>query len=308
LIFEAGDAASFMQRFGRLGRHAPGMAFLIGSDRECRVIDALPSSISRAQLEETVARTYEEANVKAWFVGTTLGAFAALAQAFNVRNQIYRDRDDGPDSQETKEQIYAAIKAIIDGYAQKMGILRQAKDAQQLYWRYVRGNGAKWVGDYLKIDVFRSGLPNETVHDHSEEHRRGADYARYEVDIGVILEKAANPDERHGVIYVDNFTECHTAKIAQSFRDSLDLCGTLQTTTDYPNVMITRDGQLESVSSVMSRRGIGHVFVFVPKDEVQPDWRLKWFYCRDYQHVLAFDGDALLLKEMWNRYQASNAC
>lgn len=50
LIFEAGDAAAFMQRFGRLGRHAPGQAFLIASDHECRVLESSPI-LTRSELE-----------------------------------------------------------------------------------------------------------------------------------------------------------------------------------------------------------------------------------------------------------------
>lgn len=301
LVFEAGDAASFMQRFGRLGRHAPGQAFLIGSERECRAIESLPDEISRSQLEERVALTYENADAKAWFVGTELGAFAAFAQAFNVRRQVFQDRDDGPDVQETKEQIFDALKNMMKVYANKMGIVQQLTQAEKLYWRHARGAGCTWVEDYLKIDTFRCGLPNETVHDRSEELRRGPAFARFEVDVGTILEKAANPVTRGEITFVDGFTERHKIRIAQSFRDGSIAPESLQTTTEHDNVMITRDGGLDSASSIMSRRGVGHVFVFVPKDAVSPDWHMKWFYCRDYQNILAFDGDALLLKEMCKR-------
>jgi hypothetical protein len=308
LIFEAGDASSFMQRFGRLGRHAPGKAFLIGSERECSVIDRLPETISRTDLEEIVAHTYPEADAKAWFVGTQMGAFAALTQAFNVRNHVYRDRDGGPDAAETKQAIYDELKKIMDEYGNKLGILKNTQFAERMFWSFARGKGANWVGDYLKIDSFRTGLPNETVYDRSEERRRGAQYARYDVDISVILQKATNPQPNGDEIIVDDLAGWHTIGIAQSFatEERQDLAGNLFTTSDKDcafcrDIMITRDSGLEAVSSEMSRRGIGHIFCFVPKDEVSPDWKLKWFNCRGYKHILAFDGDALVLKELWNR-------
>ena len=52
LIFEAGDQASFMQRFGRLGRHSVGQAFLLTTPRECEAVKSLGDDISRDALEE----------------------------------------------------------------------------------------------------------------------------------------------------------------------------------------------------------------------------------------------------------------
>ncbi len=302
LLFEAGDAAAFMQRFGRLGRHAPGQAFLIAGDRECRVIESSPI-ITRGELEEKVARTYTEADAKAWFVNTELGAFAAIAQTFCILNQVERDRDDGIDAEAVKQQIDDHLSSIMNRYGAKMGIAKYVKEAQRLYRKSLNGNGLKWIDDYLKIDTFRSGLPNRRVHDKSEERRRGKEFAEYDLDIAVILEKAANPQSKGDIIYIDGLTEKRTIKIAQSFQDGSAPPNTLLTTGDFPNVMITRDGKLEDVSSEMSRRGVSHIFVFVPKDAVKDvlDWRMKWFYCRDYQHVLAFDHDALLLKELFKR-------
>lgn len=311
LIFEASDAASFMQRFGRLGRHAPGKAFLIGDDRECQAMGRLPDLISRTEFEEAVARVYLEADAKAWFVGTEYGAFAALTQAFNIHNRIFKDRDDGPDAKETKEAIYSFLDEMMNEYAAKMNIEKQVGKAKRKFWNFVRGlEGYKWVGDYLKIDSFRTGLPNATVYDRSEERRRGAEYARYDVDISVILQKARNPQPTTKEIYVDDLTDWHTIGITQSFMkpEDADKAGSLFTTGDPEcdfchDLMILRAGKLDPLSSEMSRRGVGHVFCFVPKDEVKPDWKLKWFNCRDFRFILAFDGDALMLKEMWNRHK-----
>ena len=302
LLFEAGDAAAFMQRFGRLGRHAPGQAFLIAGDRECRVIESSPI-ITRGELEEKVARTYTEADAKAWFVNTELGAFAAIAQTFCILNQVERDRDDGIDAEAVKQQIDDHLSLIMNRYGDKMGIAKQVKDAQKWYRKSINGNSYKWIGNYLKIDTFRTGLPNETVHDYSEERRRGKEFARYDLDIATILRKAVNPKRINGITYIDGLTETHILQIAQNFIDGSALPEVLLTTNDYANIMISRDGKLVNESSEMSRRGVSHIFVFVPKDAVRDvlDWRMKWFNCRDNQYVLAFDHDALLLKELFKR-------
>lgn len=49
-----------------------------------------------------------------------------------------------------------------------------------------------------------------------------------------------------------------------------------------------------------------HVFTVVPKADVEPylDWRLPAFEAGDY--LLAFDGAALLLVELWRRGRASS--
>ena len=72
LIFEAGDAASFMQRFGRVGRHQPGKAYLLGSSRVSEAI-ALSPIVSRTDLEKLVYALYEVTDAYSWFVSTTYG-------------------------------------------------------------------------------------------------------------------------------------------------------------------------------------------------------------------------------------------
>ena len=106
----------------------------------------------------SLSASQRNADAKAWFVGTELGAFAAFAQAFNVRNQVFRDRDDGPDAQETKDQIYDALKHMMKAYANKMEIAQQLIQAKRLYWRYARGAGcAQWLSILMGSRVCRQG-------------------------------------------------------------------------------------------------------------------------------------------------------
>ena len=69
-------------------------------------------------------------------------------------------------------------------------------------------------------------------------------------------------------------------------------------TGDYPELTFMQEGHKTSVSHLMTFKD--HIFVTVPeilKDEV--DWRLPVFECG--RHVIAFDGAALLLNELWQR-------
>ena len=70
-----------------------------------------------------------------------------------------------------------------------------------------------------------------------------------------------------------------------------------------------QEGHLTPVSHVMAKqkykeRVTGCVFVLAPIDLIPKlDWRLAWFRCGSRgKYIIAFDGDALLLKEI---YEAS---
>jgi len=307
LLFEASDAASFMQRFGRLGRHQPGKAFLLGTERECRVLQAQGDTLCRAELEDAVVQTYPQADARAWFVGTELGAFAALTQAFSIRERLWADRDRGPGAEETKEQVFEELKAMMAEYGEKMRMKPQVMQAQRIFWSCKRGIGQKWVDDYLKIDAFRTSLPSLEVHDLAEARRHGleANAAKYEVDVKSLLERASDIQARGNRIEINGYGEPHKVTVNKGFLNEEANKGILLTTADYPNLMLTRDDRLESCSHVMSRLGNKHVFVFVPYDDVHEelDWRLATFPCGPgrAKYVLAFDGDALLLKEIWRR-------
>jgi CRISPR-associated helicase Cas3 len=307
LLFEASDAASFMQRFGRLGRHQPGEAFMIGTERECGALQAQGETLSRTKLEEAVSQTYPQADAWAWFVGTELGTFAALTQAFNIREQVWEDRDRGPSAAETKERVFEELKEMMADYGETMQIKPQVAQAQRIFWSCKRGTGQKWVDDYLKIDSFRTSLPSVEVFDLAEARRRGSDasVAQYHVDVKSLLARAANLQAKGSRIEIDGYGKRHWVAVNKGFRDEETNAGVLLTTADYPNLMLTRDNELESCSHVMSRLGKKHVFVFVPYDDVRDelDWRLATFPCGSgkAKFVLAFDGDALLLKEIWKR-------
>lgn len=82
-----------------------------------------------------------------------------------------------------------------------------------------------------------------------------------------------------------------------------DDCGVILETKDYhdhPNkLLLYQDGQATPVSELMGREN--HIFTVVPRTVVEKDldWRLPVFEAGPY--LLAFDGAALLLVELWRR-------
>lgn len=310
LLFEAGDAAAFMQRFGRLGRHQSGIAYLLGDDRECKALQLQGDTLTRPQLEEAVAQTYPQADARAWFVGTELGAFAALSQAFNLREAVWQAQDRNPEAVETKEQVYETLKMWMAEYGAALGIKAQVAQAQRIFWQCKRGLGHKWVDDYLRLDSFRTSLPSVEVYDKAEAQRRDDAAARYSVDVKSLLARAISIELNRGRFEVEGYGKFHYVTVNKGFRDEAEKVGQLLTTADYPNLMLARDNELEACSHIMSRLWEKHLFVFVPYDEVRDelDWKLTTFPCGPGKavYVLAFDGDALLLKEIWRRVNSQN--
>ena len=179
LIFEAGDQASFMQRFGRLGRHSVGKAFLIAFPRECEAVKSLGDDISRDTLEEKVKTIYPGQDAKEWFVDTQCGAFTVLAQVENFRSRIINDWSaDEP----MKAKIETWLNDTLTDYAAKM-CLTQMKRAQLKLRRK-----PTWFEHYKELDSFRTSLPSQEVWDVREKENE-RDWS-YDADVKMLLTRA----------------------------------------------------------------------------------------------------------------------
>jgi hypothetical protein len=93
---------------------------------------------------------------------------------------------------------------------------------------------------------------------------------------------------------IGKYRRVHAGEI---FRD--DDCGLILETKDFPNLLPYQDGEPTPVSDLMGREN--HVFAVVPKAgiEAEVEWRLPVFEAGRY--LMAFDGAALLLLELWRR-------
>ena len=303
LIFEAGNQASFMQRFGRLGRHSTGQAFLLADPREYQAVKSLGDDISRDDLEQGIKTIYPGQDAKEWFVDTQCGAFTVLAQAENFRGRII---DDWSADESVKTELEAWLDAALTDYATHMN-LSQMKRARLKLRRK-----PTWFEHYKALDSFRTSLPSQEVWDVREKENE-RDWS-YDADVKMLLTRAERLwyNERHDRLYVKGYGQYRRVWFAKTFDDERenDCCGILRTTADYSreDMQFMQEGHLTSVSHVMAKqkykeRVTGHVFVLAPEDLITKlDWRLAWFRCgKRGQYIIAFDGDALLLKEIYDR-------
>jgi CRISPR-associated endonuclease/helicase Cas3 len=303
LIFEASDAPSFRQRLGRLGRHASGTAFFIGNARECAALSSLPQTINRDDFDRALIDRYSEASAYVWFSKTQLGAFTVMAQAYCVLHRVEADRRG---SFSDKDAIRDGLFKIVNTYANRLGIEGPMGVARGMYKHHNAGK-LEWIADYEQIDRFRTSLPSVRVLDRAEQ-QRGRTTFTYDADIKTLLARARNLRREGQLVVVDGYEAYHPVFTNMAFKDMPDKVGVLLSTKDFPNLMIKRQtqlGTLDIVSHYMSRSDDAHVFVYVPRDLVEDDldWRVATFQAGEYQprYIIAFDGDALLLKEIYRR-------
>lgn len=299
LLFEAGDAASFMQRFGRIGRHRTGKAFLLCDYRESAALESFGTEIPRETLERGVNNIYPQQDARAWFVATFGGTVSICAQAYNFKRTITEDRSA---DETTKARINQWMDETLDKYAKTLGLERILKQVRPKLKN-------DWFMHYAEINSFRTSIPTQEVWD-VDEKERGRDWS-YEADVPTLLKRAERLwfNEKHERLYVKGYGAWHSVWFDKSFEDVSDLVGTVQTTANFsPDQMsFKQDGHLTSVSHVMYKPK-HHIFVFAPfelKDRL--DWRIAWFRCGSQgRYLIAFDGNALLLKEIYNRALSKN--
>jgi len=307
LIFEAGEAASFMQRFGRVGRHSPGIAYVICQQNVLLGIESLHREmgheVDRADLEERVYEWYPRFDTRAWFTITFMGLISAFTMAESL---IKRVREDFRASSEQVDIIEKQMEHFYETYFQKLGLKEAMLKRVLLYLRKARNGGRryKWLAVYRDLNTFRTSLPSEWILDFAELERRGGDWekSKYTADIATLLHRAEelrfnqtipHPEGGTGMLTVKGYGRYKKVWIMPTFND--DQCGILYCTRDFPDLSFIQEGHKTSVSHLMVFRD--HIFVVVPKTiSPQLDWRLPVFECN--KHLVAFDGTALILYEL----------
>lgn len=310
LIFEAGEAASFMQRFGRVGRHGPGIAYVLCPQNVLLGIEALRQQegveVHRGNLEGRVYAWYPSSDTHAWFATTLMGLTSAFTLSENLLKRVC---DDFRASQEQIKYVEAQIEGFCITYAHKIGCAENTIQRALSYVRSARRGDPKykWVAAYRDIDTFRTSLPSEWVLDFAELGRRDGDWgkAKYTTDIATLLRRAEglrfkdtipHPEGKMGMLTVKGYGRYKRVWVMPTFTDYE--CGIPYCTSDFPNMSFMQEGHKTSVSHVMTLRD--HVFVVVPKAVLGDlDWRLPVFECG--RHLVGFDGTALLLYELYNQ-------
>lgn len=304
LLFEATEAASFLQRFGRVGRHRPGKAIALVPPNAFQGISVLPSEIDRTAFEKRIHAWYPSAMARPWFVTTEHGMITARALAENLIATVEKDGNARP---EVLTQLRGRVEAILADHAQRLGCSAQNLQAKAAFERCAAGKrNARWFDTYRRLNRFRTSLPSVKVHDFTEQHRRQEwGLGEYEADLATLLKRAVNLswNEKLGMLTIKGIGKYRRVHAGEIFSD--DDCGLILETKDFPRLQLYQDGESTPISDLMGREN--HIFAVVPKAAVQGDidWRLPAFEAGQY--LLAFDGAALLLVELWRRRSWSPA-
>ncbi len=295
LLFEAWEAASFLQRFGRVGRHRPGKAIILMPPNAFVGISTLMPEIDRATFEERIYAWYPSATSRPWFVTTEHGMITARALAENLIATVEKD---GAARPEILVQLRKKIEAILADHAVRLGCHPQNLQAKADFDRCAAGKkNAQWLKTYRQLNRFRTSLPSVTVHDFMEQSRRKEwELGEYDIDLAALLKRGVDIawNERLGMLTIKGVGKYRQVHASEIFCD--DDCGLVLETKDFPLLRLYQDGESTPVSDLMGREN--HIFTVVPKTVVQDnlDWRLPVFEAGPY--LLAFDGAALVLVEM----------
>ncbi|MGD9158090.1 MAG: type I-D CRISPR-associated helicase Cas3' [Desulfobacteraceae bacterium] len=305
LIFEAGEAASFMQRFGRVGRHKPGTAYVLCNPNVKLGMEKLPSGIDRGNFEEYIYEWYASLSSRPWFVETKGGMITAYSLANSIVSNVAQDRNA---SEKAVNEVRDRMDEIALSYANILGMEKIFNSVKAQFLKAEKGVKAyQWLKAYRDLNTFRTSMPSEMVCDFAEKERRDQEWetAKYSVDMVTLLkraeglrfnEKIPNPDGDMGMLTVKGYGRYKKVWVMPTFED--EDCGIIKVTGDYPELTFLQEGHKTSVSHVMTLKD--HIFVVIPKElKDAVDWRLPVFECG--RHMIAFDGAALLLNEIWQQ-------
>lgn len=298
LLFEASEAASFVQRFGRVGRHGPGKAIALVPPNAFQGMSGLPATIDRAAFEERVHAWYPSAAARPWFVRTEEGMVTARALSENLIATVAKDGHARPD---VLSQLRERVEAILTDHAERLGCPEQNLQARSAFQRCAAGkSGASWLNTYRKLNRFRTSLPSLKVHDFMEQSRRQDwQLGEYDIDLATLLRRAVGIawNQKLEILTIRGLGKYRRVHASEIFRGQD--CGLILETRDYPGLLLYQDGDCTPVSDLMARES--HIFTVVPRADVQDqlDWRLSVFESGD--HLLAFDGAALLMRALWKR-------
>lgn len=294
LIFEATDAANFIQRLGRVGRHRFGVAYLIAPPNVVSAMERYRDAyIEREELERNIQRWYEEADARAWFVTTYGGLLTSCILVERLKDLVQRDTRSAP---EEKAAVLDKVEETTQAYACALGV----ESLYQMVKADLKLKGAiRWIEAYQGVHSFRASLPSVEVFDLREEKERKRS-GNYEVDLRTILTRAKIrkcevPTEggKPKVViygygrYVPPFADIRVGQLGK--------CYSLR---ELAKPLITGQPGASQLSNILEAEN--HILCVVP-DSVKHtlDWRIATF--KAPQGVMAFDGDALLLKEIYKR-------
>lgn len=298
LIFEAGDVAAFMQRFGRIGRHEVGTAYLLAPPNVLEADGDIAEPLSRDELEEHARRWYAQNDARPWFTRTKSGLYTVALLAWKMVDTIAADP---AATDEVIKNAQVRIDTLLVDYATRIGAQSAYKRVHRclrIYKNNPEHPGWAWLRAYEKQVAFRTSSVNLRVHDIREEQRRWGEGGWYDVDLRTLLRRGKNPHrkkDKNSEEYISIYGYTKAVRVNALVSDIT--LGDLHS-TQRRKVTLTREGKNTHLSDVMKREG--HLFVVVPDSvRLAMDWRIPTYY--HPKGLLAFDGAALLLKEIYER-------
>ena len=306
LVFEAGDAASFMQRFGRVGRHEDGDAYLLAPPNVLSGAQGNTDSLTRDELEEKVKLWYAQSDARPWFVRTEGGMWTVALLARRLVEKVTADRAATP---EIIQQAKKKTDALLSDYATRIKATAAYEHVHKRLRLYERSPDIlPWVSAYAARMAFRTSSVSFRVHDIREGQRPLTEELNrsgwYDADLRTLLRRGKNPTLKRGKDGKEYVTIYGYTKAVRVRADvKVGELGRIYSTHymhDKFNqrVLLTREGKTSKLSDTMMKQN--HIFVVVPGSINNfIDWRIATFY--HPQGLLAFDGDALLLKEIYER-------
>lgn len=298
LFFEASEAASFLQRFGRVGRNRPGKAIVLVPPNAFQGMNCLPPEVDRATFEENIHAWYPLATARPWFVTSAQGMITARSLAENLFATVQKDSNASPG---VLAQLRARIETVLSEHAKRLGCETQGLQAKAAFERCAAGKvHLHWLNTYRQLNRFRVSLPSVRIHDFMEQSRRREwEFGEYEIDLAALLKRAVGLawNDKLKMLTIAGLGKYRRVHASEIFSD--DECGVILETRDFPHLQLYQDGESTVVSDLMGREN--HIFTVVPRVTVQAelDWRLPIFESGKY--LVAFDGAALLLLAIYER-------
>jgi CRISPR-associated helicase Cas3 len=300
LLFEALEAPSFMQRFGRVGRHRPGTAYIICPENVRTGIERLDKEVTRDDFEKKVYDWYATPESRPWFISTRSGLITVYALVNNIISKVIDYYQGSP---EDIEEVKNKLELIAEKYAEKIECERLLAAVCIQFARAGRGiKEYQWLKVYQELNTFRTSLPSIRVYDYAEKEKRGEQYASYNVDLITLIRRAEglkfnpklNIDSSKGMLTVKGYGKYKKVSVL-GLSSISEAYGRVFQTIDFPELSILQNDHCTPVSHIMTLKN--HIFTVVPKGLFEVDWRLPVFPCG--QSLIAFDGAALLLHELY---------
>ncbi|MBC8527806.1 MAG: type I-D CRISPR-associated helicase Cas3' [Candidatus Cloacimonetes bacterium] len=296
LIFEANDSSSFLQRFGRIGRHNNGIAYLLGNRYETESMNEKKRS-SRYEFQSFINAVYDAKKSFSWFIKTRLGLFVSYVQFQQFIEKIQKDRNlVNKEKNELKETFenwfYEYVSVILDDSTDNSK--RLAKDALNLL---KKSGYFKWTKVYKNYYSLRSSFNSELVFVKSEE--KLGRYPLIKADVISILRYGKNLKWNNikKRLEVDSFTERNKIRFSKQNILPEDY-GEIQIFDESnPHKLLINDHKLP-----LSEIRENHIMAYFPKiivEGINYDWRLQSIFCNDNQSVVAFGKNVLLMVEMY---------